>query len=247
MTHRYYNSPIIESLCEFYFEPSQPWDWTVPGLLYDKLKSAFPRKQQVNSMEVEVHNESGGISQNIKGGTARMQFLREDGKALVQVGPDLLVINHLKPYAGWELFKADIAYCLATYFDTIMPIGVRRIGLRYINRIEIPSASIQIDDYLLAVPRIPAQIPHTFSAWAQRVEIPCADANGLLVLQSGSLQEGQDEHAIFLLDLYFQSTRENVFDLTAALDAVEQAHQRVETAFEASVTDNARKLFREES
>ncbi|MCL4506465.1 MAG: TIGR04255 family protein [Chloroflexi bacterium] len=246
MIHRYSNPPIIESLCEFYFEPSQPWDWTVPGLLYDKLKGAFPRKQQMNSMEVEVHNESGGISQNIKGGTARMQFLREDGKALVQVGPDLLVINHLKPYAGWDQFRADIDHCLATYFDTIRPVGVRQIGLRYINRIEIPSASIQIDDYLLAVPRIPPQIPRTFTAWVQRVEIPYTDANGLLVLQSGSLQEGQDAHAVFLLDLYFISSPEKAVGLSAALDTVEQAHQHIETAFEASVTDNARKIFGEE-
>lgn len=44
----------------------------MPGLLYDKLKGPFPRKERVNSMEVEVHNESDGISQNIKGGTARL-------------------------------------------------------------------------------------------------------------------------------------------------------------------------------
>src|SRR5450759_1726858 len=165
MARQYINPPIAEALCEFYFSPSQPWDWTIPGLLYDKFKTDFPRKSQQNVLQVELHAEREEINQNIKGGMARMQFLREDGRALVQVGPDLLVVNHLKPYSGWRIFKADITRSLATYCDTAQPRGIQRIGLRYINKIEFPYPSVEIEDYLLSAPRIPSEIPQTFTSW----------------------------------------------------------------------------------
>lgn len=46
MVRKYKHPPIVEALCEFQFIPSQPWDITIPGLLYDRINSEFPVKQQ---------------------------------------------------------------------------------------------------------------------------------------------------------------------------------------------------------
>ena len=85
MGRLYKNPPLIEALCEFQFEPDQPWDWTIPGLVYDKVKKEFPKKKQQNIIKMEVHADPE-ISQSVKGEIARMQFLREDEQALIQVG-----------------------------------------------------------------------------------------------------------------------------------------------------------------
>jgi uncharacterized protein (TIGR04255 family) len=245
MARQYDAPPIAEVLCEFYFSPGQPWDWTIPGLLYDKVKGDFPKKSQQNVLQVELRAEREEITQNIKGGMARMQFLRADEHALMQVGPDLLVINHLRPYSGWANFKVDIKRCLATYCDIVQPQGIQRIGLRYINKIEFPYSSVEIDDYLLTAPRIPNEIPQVFSSWAQRVEVPYDRLGGSLVLQTGSLKESQDANTVFLLDLNFQSHGEELFDTDTALEWVEQAHDNLEAAFEASITPKARVFFKE--
>lgn len=245
MARRYNIPPIAEALCEFHFAPSQPWDWTIPGLLYDKVKGDFPKKRQQNVLQMELHAEREEINQNIKGGIARMQFLREDEHALMQVGPDLLVVNHLKPYSGWENFQADITKCLTIYSDTLQPKGIQRIGLRYINKIEFPYTSVEIEDYLLSAPKIPSEIPQTFSSWAQRVEVPYEQLGASLILQTGSLKESQDTGVVFLLDLYFQSIRTELFDLNTGLQWVKQAHDNIEVAFEASITAKARLLFKE--
>lgn len=243
MGRTYENPPLIEAVCEFRFEPSQPWDWTIPGLIYDKVKFEYPKKRQQNIVEVELRAEQEELAQRLKGGVARMQFLREDERALIQVGPDLLTINHLKPYPNWETFKGMIAHALDIYRQVAVPKGIRRIGLRYINKIEILEPRVKIEDYLLAVPKVPETVPQIFSTFVQRVEIPFEQANSVLVLQSGTIRDEQWEGTAFMLDLDFFTLRVNKLTLDSVMEWVERAHNEVERAFESCITDKTRTLF----
>ncbi|MBI5879105.1 MAG: TIGR04255 family protein [Chloroflexi bacterium] len=241
----YAHAPIVEALCEFRFVPSQPWDWTVPGLVYDKVKADFPHKQQQNVLQVEMHAEADTVGQTVKGGMARMQFLRQDKRGLLQVGPDLLIVNQLKPYAHWAQFKEMVGRGLQVYRQVAEPKALARIGLRYINRIEIPLSEVQIEEYMVAVPHIPATVPQVFASWIVRVEIPFEQSNGLLALQSGQI--GQDGKGLaFLLDLDFMTLNAEAVMLDSALQWVETAHDNLERTFEACITDTTRRLFGEQ-
>lgn len=244
----YKDPPILEALCEFQFEPSQPWDLTIPGLFYREVKSEFPIRHQFNPFQISLQTDLPGASiQNVAGNADRMQFRREDDRALIQVGPDLLAVNHLKPYSDWKTFKQMIERALGVYGQVADPQAIRRIGLRYINRLEFPGQhQLEIERFLLAVPTVPSDVPQTFSSWAQRIEIPFVEANGLLVLQSRSaFEEGQDGIA-FLLDLDFVTLQPEVVKLDSAMEWVERAHDEVEKTFEACVTLEAKRLFGEE-
>lgn len=243
----YESAPIIEALCEFQFEPGQPWDWTIPGLVYDKVKAEFPKKKQQNIIEMAVRAEKNDITPSIKGGIARMQFLRNDKSALVQVGPDLLVVNHLKPYPSWSEFKKIIKKALDIYRTVAIPNGIRRIGLRYINRLDMPFQSVEIEDYLIAVPKVPPSIPQVFPTWLQRVEIPFVDSNGLMVLQSGSVRQESQTNPSFLLDLDFITINPKEVSIDSAMDWVEMAHTEIEKTFEACITTTMRDLMKEVS
>jgi uncharacterized protein (TIGR04255 family) len=123
------------------------------------------------------------------------------------------------------------------------PKGIRRIGIRYINRIEIPEEEVKLEDYLLAVPGLPTVIPQVFNTWVQRVEVPFPKHNGLLILQSGSLREKDTEGVAFLLDLDFLIQAAEPTPIRSAEEMIEIAHGEVETAFEACITDKTRILF----
>src|SRR6266853_138935 len=104
MTKRYNNPPLVEALCEFQFDADVPWDLTLIGLIYEKLNDLFPKKQQLPlNFAVAVTSQT-----NEQTGTAPMiplmRFLDSDEKKLVQIGQDLLTVNHLKPYDSWEEF-----------------------------------------------------------------------------------------------------------------------------------------------
>lgn len=240
MGRLYRNPPIIEALCEFRFEPSQLWDWTIIGLVYDRIKDEFPERKQQNNIQVAIRAQEAEITQQWQ-----MQFWRRDNKALVQVGVDLLTVNLLKPYPNWQTFKELIARMLTIYRDIANPKGFQRIGLRYINRIEPPEEKARIEDYLLTFPIVPSEMPQTYSHWFQRMVIPFEQVNGLLVLHAGSVQGERQQKFAFLLDLDFGTLQGNAVALDQALDWLEQAHSVVEQVFEACITDKARTLFEE--
>lgn len=239
----YENPPLVEAVCEFRFEPSQPWDWTIPGLIYDQVKSEYPIKRQQNMVEFELRQEE--LAQRLKSGIALMQFLRSDERGLLQVGPDLLTINHLKPYPNWKAFKEMIVRVLGVYRKVVAPKGIRRIGLRYINKIEVSEQLVEIGDYLLAVPKVPEALPQLFTTFVQRVEIPLEKDNGLLTLQAGSIQQAEREGTALMLDLDFATQHANKLTLDSAIQWVEQAHDQVERVFESCITDKSRVLFKE--
>jgi len=247
MSKVYTNPPLIEALCEFYFEPSQPWDLTIPGLFYREVRSEFPKRHQFSPFQVDFEVEGQGqVIQNIGGSADRMQFMREDERALIQIGPNLLVVNHLKPYSDWETFEGMIARALKVYRQVADPQAINRVGLRYINRLDIPEPQVEIEDYLLAVPTVPSAVPQIFGNWSQRVEIPFVEDNGLLVIQSSSVNQEGQMHVAFLLDLDFITIQARLVQLDSALEWVERAHDEIEKAFEACVTPKAKRLFGEE-
>ena len=43
---KYKNPSIVEALCEFTFAPETPWDSTIFGRLYERLKENFPQREE---------------------------------------------------------------------------------------------------------------------------------------------------------------------------------------------------------
>jgi uncharacterized protein (TIGR04255 family) len=244
VSRKYSNPPIVEALCEFRFVPIQPWDMTIPGLLYEKINSEFPEKQQQMAFDMGFQPKKGGVEQKVEM-TQRMQFLRSDKSALVQVGPDLLTINHLKPYPTWEAFKPLIFNNLKMYREITKPKGFKRVGLRYINKIEFDKSPIELSDYFSYYPFIPKGLPQTREAFNVRIEIPYEDGRDRLLLTLASTIPEKPEVLSLLLDLdYIMAIPEHV-PLDQAPDWIEKAHTRVENAFEACITDKCRALFGE--
>ena len=244
MSRKYANPPIVEALCEFRFIPSQPWDMTIPGLLYGKIKSEFRVKKQLMDYGIKFQPKKESVKQQFEL-SRRMQFIRSDNSALVQVGPNLLTINHLKPYPSWDNFKPLIVKNLEKYKDIAKPKAFERIGLRYINKIEFDKGPKELSDYFNYYPFIPEGLPQVLDDFNVRVEIPYEDERDRLLLNLASSIPEKPNVISLLLDFdYIMAIPERI-SLDQASDWIEKAHTTVESAFEACITDKCRKLFRE--
>ncbi len=245
MGRKYSNSPIVEALCEVQFIPSQPWDMTIPGLLYERINNEFPVKQQQMGFGIGFQPKESGIEQRVEM-SQRMQFFRPDKSALVQVGPDLLTVNHLTPYPTWELFKPLILKNLEIYQAIAKPKGFKRIGLRYINKIEFDEHPLELTDYFNYYPFIPTNLPQMHETFQVRVEIPYEGGRDRLLLTFTSAIPEKPDVLSLLLDLdYIMAIPERIA-LNQVSDWIEKAHTTVENAFEACITDKCRSRFGEE-
>ncbi len=244
MSRNYQNPPLVEALCEFQFT-SDAWDWTIPGLLYTKIKENFPVKKQVKKLDIEINTKSTQVDHNVLDEVTRIQFINTEQTALVQAGPNLLAINKLRPYDNWLAFYALIMETLATYQEIAKPTGIKRIGLRFINRIEIPQTQFELEKFFNISPNLPDEIPSNFRSLFTRFEIPYLQEKGLLILTFGSIdkrKQDNDESA-FILDLDFSTTQVNNSYPDEYKSWVDIAHSKIEEAFEACITDSLRTYF----
>jgi uncharacterized protein (TIGR04255 family) len=86
----------------------------------------------------------------------KIQFVREDESSLIQVGTNLLTVNHLLSYTGWKDFKKLIFETFDIYKNIAKPDSICRIGLRYINRFNnILTNPAELKDYFNIYPSIP--------------------------------------------------------------------------------------------
>ncbi len=245
MPKPYPSPPVIEALCEFRFVSEKPWDLTIPGLVYEKVKSEYPKRRQQMGITLEFRSQPGGIEQRFSPAQPRTQFYSDDESRLIQVGANLLVANQLKPYTKWADFRPRILEAFETYSQIATPDGIERIGLRYINRINVESPSIEIKDYFSFYPRVPPALPQKHSGFIARVEIPYSKDKDRLLVTLTSAQPEQPDTVSFVLDLdYFTLKPEMNSEWIEGW--IDNAHDTIEEAFEATLTKKCKSLFGEQ-
>lgn len=245
MARTYNKPPLIEAVCDFRFSSSEPWDWTIPGLFYEQIRDSFPNKHQVNVIETRVDQSESKIVQQSQ---TKMQFISQDGTAVIHVGPDNLSIHQLPPYSGWEHFKARVLKYLSVYCETANLESLANVILRYVNRVDIPYTEFELEDYFRILPQVPTPIPQMFPRFLLNVDVPYHLLRSNLRITFGTaIPEGEAKIA-YLLDL-------SMFSLTSAApskdevsDWLEVAHKHLEDAFDTAFTERTHcEIFEEVS
>jgi uncharacterized protein (TIGR04255 family) len=244
MSRNYANPPLVEAVCEFRFTPTSTWDWTIPGLIYEQVKDEFPVKQQTDVLEVIAAPTAP--TRPVPNISTRVQFFREDRTALLQVGPQLFAVNHVRPYPKWLEFKRLVSQSLQTYLEVAKPEALAQIALRYINKIDFGPASVDLDDYFSILPKIAEPVPQRWQSFVVIVNVTYEDPSSLLRLSCGSAPSEEPDRFPVILDLSMVNSpvaAPGLDDVDAWLEA---AHDRVEEAFETSITQKTRtELFQE--
>jgi len=176
-----------------------------------------------------------------------MHFLTADETELIQVGPDLLIVNHLGKEYHWEAFKPTILDNLRKYCAVANPKGFRRMGLRYLNRIILPPGDeAALETYFNAYPKLPETLPQHIQSLLVQVDIPMESYGGHLRFAFGTLPSEEPKSFTFMLDLDFYTPSKLLPAVDSTEKWLENAHSRIELAFESFVTEKTHKeIFRE--
>ena len=242
---KYKNDPIVEAICEFRLSQDTPWDLTIPGLFYEKVKDNFPERDQRLVQEIELTQEPQDLQHRVRV-TERVLLYTRGRKRLIQLGPRLLVINVLRPYPSWEQFKSYIETAWSCLKELVSIRGLQRIGLRYINRIEFSDKNVDLKEYFEFYPYVGDRLPKQMSSFIAGVDFPYAEGRDRCRVKLTPSIASENRAAVVLDIDYFLN---NPADIPASdvLEWVEEAHSRVDEIFEGCITDRLRKQFGEES
>ena len=243
--HKYARAPVSQVVCEFQFNGANPWDWTIPGLIYQKIHNEFPEKRQESAFEIKITPQEQRVEKTFPGSLSKMQFVSADSSTMVQIGPDLLAVNILKDYPGWERFRELIRKQFEVYCEIANPVSYKRLGLRFINTIDFSSPAIEIIDYFNYYPHLPASIEQAHGPFTMHVFPTLEGDRDALGLRMGTIVPITHNNVVIVLDLDYYLVRADQLALNEGPAWIERAHESIETIFESCITDKARALFAE--
>lgn len=180
---------------------------------------------------------------------ARNQFVREDGKALVQVSPNFLSVNHLAPYPTWNEFSPMVKQGLKEYRRVAEPKGLLGIQLHYLNQIIIPSRIVGIEDWFnfhFVLPKGFGTATLPMNGFLIGAQFPFRAGQDLLKMELSQGVSEDSNSSVFLLQITYEAAQQGGISLEQVNGWLTNAHRTIENAFEGCIKDELRKLFGEE-
>jgi uncharacterized protein (TIGR04255 family) len=219
-----------------------PIAMTVVERLRDKLLESYPLPPQaLITANVELRSDTASVvQQQVQG----FKLTASDGAGLVTIGPRSIGTSRLAPYEGWESFIASARTNWDIWKRQVGWQKIVRIGVRYINRIDIPaSAAVSIDDYLTFSIKGPALELPPMTSFAINEVRPLGKDECQLILNAGLVPSPLVKTISFLLDLDISRDTDLPQNDEALWAFVERIREHKNFIFEGCITDRARELF----
>lgn len=244
----YRHPPIIEAVIGITFDDKL--QESVLDALSKKLSKEYPHHQPQKNFNFEVNINVDAQSENLANTNVTAEpghrLSSDDQTEIAILQQNVLLLSQLAPYRGWQSFfsRFESAWKLLKRESGYRPI--KFIGLRYINRIDIPLAAatdaVSPVDYLNIYPTIPSSIGQ-MSAYAVQSEIEIVDLRCQLKINSAVVPSPLVGNLSILIDLDLirqvdvPQKDDDVFAL------LQQMRARKNEIFESCVNERARALF----
>ncbi len=196
------NPPIIEAIIDIdcdmppEFEVGNHVDQVLEtfGKDYPDLKKRY---QHSGELAGKLDDPSGlhlsKTSVNIQ--ALLLQHRQEKEKQLIQVRQNGFSFNRLAPYSSLNDYLSEIERTWTLFAENFSPLLVRRIGLRYINRLFLPleNGKLELDDYLNVGPKLPQGSHLKFAGFVHQQKLIDSDTGGManIVLTTQPEEKGK--------------------------------------------------------
>ena len=242
---KYKKPPVQEALCEIFFS-GQEWDDTVPGSFYGDIKDNYPTKTQLKHLGIELNLGQKERTTRFHEKDDRIQFRKPDGSQIIQLGPEMLVVNQLRPYPRFETWLPVLKDKFNLYSKYAKPKNVEKIGIRYINRIVIPQSEIKMEHYFDIYPNLPKALGDKHGPFMIRMEMPTKFEKHRLIITFASAPSEQPNTTAFALDLYDTFAVQLPPNIDEVTKVAKEGHDNIVLAFENCIRDPLREIFEEE-
>jgi uncharacterized protein (TIGR04255 family) len=245
----YASPPVVEAIVRVRLARPIPWSLTTAGLLYSRLRAAYPREPQTqNLMQAELSE----VAQNqanlqVRSGPQKVVFGTDDGSRLLVVGAQDVSAHGLPPYEGWESLEQRLFDGLDQLGDVIPERAFTGLGVRYINRVTIPRTEFRFDEYLTIGFTGPPGFPPNVSGFFDRVESVYPDERTRIAF-TWATTESEPESSAFILDfdLNWSCDEGETVTVGQAREELSNLKQKETAAFESLLQDSLRELFDED-
>lgn len=201
-------APIVEAVIEFRARAEQ---MAARNEFRQALQEALPGYPNTNDMSrgsvsVALTNPaSGGDSSASRQSAEHLWIgLRVESADRLQVGMftrDFFSFSRLKPYENWAAFRGEALRLWEVHKRLSGASEIARLGVRFINRFDVPLNSLNPGDYLKGVPAPAGKLPRSGFLYRDELAVPGHPYAAILMR---TIQPGgptQPNQAALLLDI----------------------------------------------
>ncbi len=153
------SAPIVEAVVDIRARPTGEWS---EEFLRSRLATKLPNYPDVRSQrEVHIHAKviTAGEAEHLHRDKWRgVRFTSADALHVAQFNRDGFVFSRLTPYKNWDQFCGEALRLWALHAELAKPSEIQRLGLRFINRIPMPSDDYRPSDIWKAPPTAPKDL-----------------------------------------------------------------------------------------
>ena len=212
----------------------------------NRMSSLYPSDQPLWNLGVALAVPQG-VTQEVTSQVNKELGHRRSTPDILEIAliwPSAFIVSQLAPYPGWDIFFARFARDWKVWKRASVFRRVIQIGVRYINRIDVPIKDeiIEESEFLNVYPRIPASFGH-LNGYGVQTRLYRKDIDCNLSVNSSAVPSPLLGHGSFLLDIDIFMTNnppQNDADIYELLNTI---RGKKNETFEACITNRARELF----
>ncbi len=156
-----------------------------------------------------------------------------------------ITYNQLKPYEDWEKFRDEFRKLFDIYQKDFSFGVIERVGLRYINRIEIPSSFFELEDYFKTFPAVSKKLPQSMSEFFFRLILRNSKKNLITVVnQTIDTTYSDEKRTAIVFDIDVSTAPSFQVKIADFWTFIEEVKDEANLIFFESITDKTKSLLK---
>jgi uncharacterized protein (TIGR04255 family) len=240
--HHYDNAPITEAIIEVRVDLPAASGLAQIERIYERISGGYPEKRarKFATGSFEIGEE---VSASARSEQTGYLFESEDKKQIIQAQLTGFSLSRLAPYQSWEPFRNEMRWLWGVYREVARPIKVTRLGVRTVNRIDIPGANAELKSYFRTFPEISPELPQLMDGFFMQLRLPFPGLPGLATINQTAVPSLTPDVVSIVLDVDLfrgENIPQDEEEIWRTIDALHDCRNDI---FEACITDAARRLF----
>src|SRR5829696_6901184 len=209
----YRNAPITEALIDLRIAYGQNFSLNDLEAIGEIIADSYPTQEPIHLYSGQMAIERPGDPMRTEATHQHngFKFTSRNKQQILQARIDGFTFSTLAPYGRWEPFRDEARRLWELYRSAAKVESITRAAVRYINRIDIPSApTAQLEDYLKTYPEVSAEMPNKglMANFFMQLQLWQEDLDCLLIVNEAPVPHPNDE-TIASIQLDFDLFREH--------------------------------------
>jgi uncharacterized protein (TIGR04255 family) len=235
--------PIEEATIEFRLAHQSNFNFERIESIGNLFASHFPQKEIIKDAVFQIPLKVGASAIPPSVSSLGYKFNSQDDGEILMVRTDTFSYHCIKPYMGWSAFCASFLNHWQTFNAKAQCKELSRVGVRFINNLNLPVSVNDYGDFLSAPPSLPGGKPHKISDFLSRIVIPLPEIEGYVIIYQALNSKAVHLTVPVILDIDVYSEKRIQIDGTTEFDMLEKLRQVKNEFFFNCITEKTKGLY----